>query len=327
MSKSQLVDGALVEWGARLFYPDNRIVHARTPRLALGPISARMIRERIEATVRRAPQVMVKATGGGRGMKAIAAHFRYISKNGHLDIEDDRGVVEQGKEALRDLQEQWRLGGSYIDDVGARREALNIMLSMPHGTDPLTVLRAAREFAKDEFAGHRYVMVLHGQQANPHVHLSVKIESDRGKRLNPHKADLHRWRESFAERLRGWGIDAEATRQPTRGGFRREQSLWQVKARADGRLRNWQTGGKNSSAVLRTGQKALDAWKQIGLALASSEIAEDRQLAREVLAFLNDMPLVRQARQRVPEVARARDRQIELPPARHHPTRDIDIER
>ena len=29
--------------------------------------------------------------GGGRGMKAIAAHFRYISKNGRLEIEDQRG--------------------------------------------------------------------------------------------------------------------------------------------------------------------------------------------------------------------------------------------
>ena len=28
---------------------------------------------------------MVKVTGGGRGMKAIAAHFRYISKNNRLD--------------------------------------------------------------------------------------------------------------------------------------------------------------------------------------------------------------------------------------------------
>ena len=324
MSKSQRVDGALVEWGTRLFYPGNRIVHARTPRLALGPISVRMIRERIEATVRRAPQVLVKVTGGGRGMKAIAAHFRYISKNGRLDIEDDRGVVEQGKEALHDIQDQWRLGGSFIDDVGSRRESLNIMLSMPHGTDSLTVLRAAREFAKDEFADHRYVMVLHGHQANPHVHLSVKIESDRGERLNPRKADLHRWRESFAERLRGWGIDAEATRQPTRGGFRPQQSLWQVKARADGRLRNWQTGGRTSSAVLKTGQKALDAWKQIGLALASSEIAEDRQLAREVLAFLHDMPLVRQASRAVPEVSRAQQRQIEIPGTRLGPSHDRD---
>ena len=58
------------------------------------------IRSRIEATVvRRAPQVMVKVTGGGRGMKAIAAHFRYISKNGRLDIEDEhgRGLARTGK--------------------------------------------------------------------------------------------------------------------------------------------------------------------------------------------------------------------------------------
>ena len=34
------------------------------------------------------------------------------------------------------------------------------MLSMPRGTDPQTVLLAAREFAKIEFADHRYVMVV-----------------------------------------------------------------------------------------------------------------------------------------------------------------------
>ena len=52
---------------------------------------AAVIRGRIVATVtRRAPQVMVKVTGGGRGMTAIAAHFRYISKNGRLQVEDDR---------------------------------------------------------------------------------------------------------------------------------------------------------------------------------------------------------------------------------------------
>jgi hypothetical protein len=55
---------------------------------------------------------------------------------------------------------------------------------MPRGTDPLTVLRAAREFAKAEFSDHRYVMVLHDHQANPHVHLSVRTESNHGDRLN-----------------------------------------------------------------------------------------------------------------------------------------------
>lgn len=79
---------------------------------------------------------MVKVTGGGRGMAAIAAHFRYISKSGRLDIEDDRGNVRRGTEALHDLVEQWRYGGTPIDEVGHRREVFNIMLSMPRGTNP-----------------------------------------------------------------------------------------------------------------------------------------------------------------------------------------------
>jgi hypothetical protein len=68
------------------------------------------------------------------------------------------------------------------------------MLSMPRGTDPLALLRAAREFARVELADHEFVLVLHGHQANPHVHISVRAESKHGKRLNPGKADLHRWR-------------------------------------------------------------------------------------------------------------------------------------
>jgi hypothetical protein len=61
---------------------------------------------------------MVKVTGGGRGMKAIAAHFRYISKNGRLDIEDDRGDTSRGKSALHGLADDWRYGGTFIDDTG-----------------------------------------------------------------------------------------------------------------------------------------------------------------------------------------------------------------
>ncbi len=88
---------------------------------------------------------------------------------------------------------------------------------MPRSTDPLTVQRATRDFSMIEFADHRYVMVLHDHQANPHVHLSVKAESRHGQRLNPRKTDLQRWRETFAGRLRERGVDVEATRQATRG--------------------------------------------------------------------------------------------------------------
>ena len=241
MSQGASIDGVLVQWGERLFYPGNRIVKApMLPRLG-GSISQRAqgIRRRIHATVvLRAPQVMVKVTGGGRGMAAIAAHFRYISKHGQRTIEDDRGVEHEGKEALRDLVDQWRHGGSHVHEVSHRREAFNIMLSMPHGTDATSLKAAAREFARAELADHRWVMVLHEHQANPHIHLSVRAESMVGERLNPRKSDLHRWRETFAEKLRDLGIEAEATWQVTRGETRGYEALWRIKARDGARLRS-----------------------------------------------------------------------------------------
>ncbi len=145
------VDGVLVQWGERLFYPRNRIVKPMPPaRLdALTRRKANVVRGRIAATVsRRATQVMVKVTGGGRGTGAIAAHFRYISKNGRLRMEDERGVVSTGKDAMHDLIDEWRYGGSFIDEVSPRREAFNIMLSMPNGTDPAILHKAARDAAE-----------------------------------------------------------------------------------------------------------------------------------------------------------------------------------
>jgi len=297
MPTGPTIDGALVQWGERLFYPPNRVVKApSTPRLdTLLRRKAAVIRGRIVATVtRRAPQVMVKVTGGGRGMAAIAAHFRYISKNGRLDIEDDRGEVRRGKESLRDLADQWRLSGALIPEQGHRREAFNIMLSMPRGTDPLIVQRAARQFAAVELAGHRYVMVLHDHQVNPHVHLSVRATASDGRRLNPRKADLHRWRETFAEKLRGWGIDAEATRQATRGEIRGHDALWRVKAGAEGRLHN---AGRPLKPVTthKTGRSAaVEAWVHIAKALMGSDRPEDRALARDIDRFVCASPFVRE---------------------------------
>lgn len=284
------IDGILVQWGDRLFYPGNRRGRSTSnPRLSGGQRRrAAEIRQRINATVvRRAAQVMVKVTGGGRGMAAIGAHLRYISRRGELEFEDDRGVVREGREALHDLAEQWRYGGSFIDETSHRREAFNIMLSMKIGTDPSMVQRAVREFAQAELAGHRYVMVLHDHQANPHVHISVRAESREGKRLNPRKADLQRWRETFAEKLRGWGIDAEATRQRTRGESRNYEPIWRIKAGLEGRLRNPTSPEKSSVASSDARADAAKAWAHIAEGLSRSDSAEDRQLAEHVDGFLS----------------------------------------
>ncbi|MFG6458618.1 relaxase/mobilization nuclease domain-containing protein [Pelomonas nitida] len=296
MERGVNIDGVLVTWGDRLFYPGNRMLKGNPPPKLTGDALRRraaLIRSRIAATVRRAPQVMVKVTGGGRGMKAIAAHFRYISKNGRLDIEDDRGERIRGAHAVRDLADDWRFSGGLIPEgaaQGGRREAYNIMLSMPRGTDPLAVQRAAREFARVELAGHKYVMVLHDHQANPHVHLSVRTEGRDGRRLNPRKADLHRWRETFAEKLRELGIDAEATRQATRGAVRNYDAIWQTKAREVGRLRRDSSRTKSSPRSSASRAAAVEAWGHLRTALEGSSEGVDMGLAKGIAEMLAGMP-------------------------------------
>lgn len=309
MAKGVNIDGLLVTWGDRLFYPGNRMKKdSPQPRLRGDALRRRAaaIRSRIEATVvRRAPQVMVKVTGGGRGMRAIAAHFRYISKNGRLDVEDDRGETTRGKQAVRDLAEDWRFSGSLIPEEadGTRREAFNIMLSMPRGTDPLTVQRAAREFARAELSEHKYVMVLHDHQANPHVHISVRAESRSGRRLNPRKADLARWRETFAEKLKGWGVEAEASRRASRGMSRSSDPLWRLKARQEGRLRGGPAGTQAGSSYETSRAEARMIWSYIRGALAQSKLPADHELAERIGTFVRGTSFFRE---QMPEVEKVR---------------------
>lgn len=321
MSQAPNIDGVLITWGDRLFYPGNRVVKVNPqPKLRVDAarLRAAAIRKRIEATVvRRAPQVMVKVTGGGRSMKAIAAHFRYISKNGRLEIEDQRGETMRGKDTLRDLADEWRFGGSLVPDdpePGHRREAFNIMLSMPRGTDPLTVQWAARELAKAELSDHKYVMVLHDHQANPHVHISVRAESRLGKRLNPRKTDLHRWRETFAAKLRERGIEAEATRQAARGAMRRHPSLWHIKAGEEGRLMKAPETTRKGAGTRASRDAALAAWREIAAALGASGSEADRQLARSIESFTAGMSTQ-------PACAAAREQGRHDPSARSGPAR------
>ena len=143
--------------------------------------------EQIRRTVRRTPEVMVKVTGGGRDTGSVAAHFGYISRKGKLEIETDEGERIVGTDAQRTFLAAWHLelfAGQYRGPRDQRTEAREaklvhkIVLSMPAPTPPDKVLAAARVFAREKFGvRHRYAMVLHTDQAHPHVHLVVKARA------------------------------------------------------------------------------------------------------------------------------------------------------
>jgi hypothetical protein len=252
-----------------------------------------VVRHEVRLVVKRAPQVMVKVTGGGRGMAVIRAHMNYIDREGNGLIDQD-GERHEGREARREMARQWAREGTPISEWSDRREAFNIMWSMPAGTDSKKLLAAVQGLAARQFAGHKYVMALHTHQANPHVHLLVRAESDHGVRLNPRKADLHEWRMEFAAELRERGIAAAASRQAARGVVKNYLNIWQVKAQREGRLRNHRPSHKDGQAARDTRADALRAWSGVAGALAQSNKGEDRDLARRVLEFVNSIPVERE---------------------------------
>lgn len=283
------VDRVLVQWGDRLFFPGNRIVKPDAPPHLHGGLRqhAAFLRQRIQATVvRRAPQVFVKVRGGGRGMQAIASHFQYLSRDGELALEDDRGVHRSGKLALRDLLEQWRLGGSLIESTSPRQEANYLVLSMPD-CDPDVLMKAVRAFARSELQEHRYVMALHLDADHPHVHLTVRKESKSGERLDSW-VQAGAWRRVFAEKLRDLGVDVESTAQASRGEHRRYEPIWRVRAREAGELPPAGSAKEPGAYEVRQRALAMQAWAHIMEALRDSELPSDRQLAESVGGFIRD---------------------------------------
>jgi diadenosine tetraphosphate (Ap4A) HIT family hydrolase len=192
---------------------------------------------RMGASGRGAKEVLVKISGGGRDVDGVQAHLEYVDRHGKLELETDAGEILQGKTAATTIVNDWGLDYGQVPGAPHSRakrqggsvrrpprQAFNIVLSMPAGTPPLKVLKAAKKFAREEFAHqHRYAMALHAEEKgkhgqHPHVHLIVKAEHEYGgARLNPRKADLQRWRERFADALIELGVAATATRREDRG--------------------------------------------------------------------------------------------------------------
>lgn len=92
--------------------------HTRADRPFLDVFSAarRGPRERLSApqieaigrTARRAPEVMVKVTGGARSLRALAAHIAYISHEGEVALVSDKDE-RVSEEAQKEFIATWHL--------------------------------------------------------------------------------------------------------------------------------------------------------------------------------------------------------------------------
>lgn len=292
------IDAMLLNWGDRLFQEPFR--HARAPRLSQASLrdEAAHMREQLARTLRRTPEVMIKITNkasSAQGIGAVRRHLRYISRNGQVELEDQNGDRIIGADAVRDLVRIWQLGGWGIPQTSRRREVFNILLSMPPGTNRQAVCDAARDFATVEFGdGRAYVFAAHDDEAHPHVHLSVQVRGPDGRRLNPRRQDLQRWRGRFAEQLRAHGVEANATSRRTRGVTKHYPKQEVAHMLARGEVPTfWRPVA--SAEEQQAGRKAhggvLEAWRQLAQVMAWSSSRADRAMAVGMVDFVLTMPV------------------------------------
>ena len=313
----EYVDGMLVEWGAAFFNQGSvstssvgrgakGMLPTKSKRLAASggtPTKAQKadaVRGKLGAVAKRSPEAMIKFVAGApRGMRQIKRALDYISRKGEIALEEQDGLITKGNDELTRLKDDWQNAGAFIDeDEGRLIQAYHLVLSMPEGSDELGVKRAVRDFAAKELEGHLYMMAQHTfdndpdpePSKHPHVHIIVKVRNDEGKRLNPRKDDLQRWRETYAEALRANGIDATATKRLQRLKLKRSEKQSVRQIRDDGRSLN-KIGQANPDPARVQRAKALEkraieAYRQMCNALSTSDDVEDRRLAISVVERL-----------------------------------------
>lgn len=267
-------------------------------------------RAQLQRVVRRAPEVMVKITGRTRDGRHLQRHLDYITRNGKLSLEGPDGERLIGRAEIRTLAEDWR---AELSVAPQRRDApvsLSIVLSMPAGTDAGRLHDAARAFATALFAErHPYVFALHTDDRHPHVHLTVRALGRDGERLNPRKADLQLWRETFAAALRDRGVEAEATPRRARGVVRKAErtpvrKLRERFERGEGPMPKTLAGVLDSAARpppaeppwetrLRQRQAATRRTLVVeALRLQASKADDDRRLGQDLEQFIRTLPPV-----------------------------------
>jgi hypothetical protein len=184
------------------------------------------------------------------------------------------------------------------------RITANLVLSMPYGTDAVVLKDAVREFSQKTFSDYRYVMALHQDTDNPHVHLTVQSCGLNKKRLQIKRSDPQQWREAFADELDKRGIDAEATPRAVRGIVFKSisQTIRQMKDRGIKldtsksmieNIRTLWTQDKHTiqprpwEANIRAKQKTIrTAW----LTFAAELKETDKPLSDKIIAFVDAMP-------------------------------------
>lgn len=314
----------------RVVRPKSR-QHSAPPRVVKAyPLS---VQERVRAA-RGIPQAVVKITSYARGRNQCHRHWSYISRKGNLALETESGELLSDRDAQCSVLDAWALR---FDQRKNGRDQVQIVVSAPRDTDAQAVREAARAFAQEAFAGHRYVFVLHESDTDsktrqPHVHFAVALRGA-DKKLNPRLKELHQWRELWAQKARLQGIELACSPRGARGIGRRRPttSMYHMQGR---RVTPDVEKQAAQDAIAKSGDTVWDrymhernrverdAYRQAAARLQSSAVTQTEgerqmlgQIARELEQFARQMPIAKTRQQQMREVSireRLRKRDLDL---------------
>lgn len=269
----------------------------------------------IKSVINKSPEVVVKITGKSNGLKTLKNHLDYISRNGQLELKDERDLTISGRPELKGSIERLRKL-NIIPEEGTKREYLHVLFSMPSNTPEAQFKAAVEKFCKEEFSNRRYFMALHNDTDHTHMHVAVgtrdkdslSIVGLNEERLSPRKNDLFRWRQGFADKLRENGIDAAASERRHRFNYRKAENatVRQIKDKTSNTPQVTKQLADEIKTALKNGvrptnpalskaeankQEALEGWQKVAENLDASG---EKELAKKVRQFMAeaDKPIV-----------------------------------
>ncbi|WP_269714860.1 relaxase/mobilization nuclease domain-containing protein [Caulobacter sp. NIBR2454] len=300
-------------------------------RYTKGLFDAGSIRVELRRLVSRPPLAMVTNMARPKSHGALQNHLLYISRHGELALRGRDGERLIGRERIVERADDWAL--DQVRYRGGVALAYTMVLSMPPGTPAEPVEMAARSFAASEFSQNDFLTVLHLDRPHPHVHLAVRAESDDARHHPSKIADLYRWPEVFAAKLRDAGLEADGAPRWVRGVVIKPLNPKVRHAMDDYRdgrggpirfvaedhrealdiARGFDVGDRPwERAIAERQRKTREGYLALADHLEAMNEAGDQDLAHDLRRFVQDMAPVRTRRELLVEQARDYDRRRAL---------------
>ncbi|WP_292325322.1 relaxase/mobilization nuclease domain-containing protein [Mesorhizobium sp.] len=190
------------------------------------------------------------------------------------------------------IYEEWRpqLSGR------ERRNAYHLLFSARAGTDAQAIMAVARAVLEERAPGHKFVLAHHAETKHVHIHAMVQARSADGERLTFYKADLHAWREAYAEKAREHGIAMVATRRYDHamsrpytkehaGAYKRAQNdpRYQVSDKTSARVEDKRQGRMDRGLLVANGGAIAGVWQRTAAVMRAAGVTGQALTAAEAI--------------------------------------------